>query len=184
MDKIAKLAPFERNGAVRVVVESPGGAVVKLKYDPDLGMMTLGRPLPLGLQYPCDWGFVPGTKAEDGDPVDAFVVADAPTFPGVVISCRLLGVIEAEQDDPQHKKRVRNDRLVALPVTAPRRELLRRYDDLPERVRAELEAFLLAAVQFEGKNVVILGRAGPDAAKALIERSRIPGSRVGSRARR
>jgi inorganic pyrophosphatase len=184
MDKIARLAPFDSNGAVRVVVESPGGAAVKLKYDPQLGLMTLGRPLPLGLRYPCDWGFVPGTEAEDGDPVDAFVVADAPTFPGVVISCRLLGVIQADQDHPQRKGRVRNDRLVALPVTAPRAESLRRYADLPERVRAELEAFLLAAVQFEGKNVAIIGRAGPAAATALIERCRVRGPRTASNKRR
>jgi inorganic pyrophosphatase len=132
----------------------------------------LKRPLPLGLRYPCDWGFVPGTKAEDGDPVDAMIVWDTPTAPGVVVACRAIGAIEVEQDDPEHKTRVRNDRILALPVADHRAEAVRHYRDLPDRRRAELEAFLLASVQFERKNVEIIGHAGPDAAQALIDRCR------------
>jgi inorganic pyrophosphatase len=182
MESIARLEPFDDDGTLRVVVESPAGAAIKLKYDPDLGLMTVKRPLPLGLRYPCDWGFIPGTEAEDGDPVDALIVWDTPTAPGVVVACRPLGVIQVEQDDPQSKTRVRNDRVVALPVADHRAEGLRHYRDLPERVRAELEAFLLASVQFEGKNAEIIGHAGPDAAHGLIDRSRTAAGRPKSRA--
>ena len=177
MESIARLQPFDDDGALRVVVESPAGAAIKLKYDPELGLMTLKRPLPLGLRYPCDWGFVPGTEAEDGDPVDALIVWDTPTAPGVVVACRPLGVIEVEQDDPEAKSRVRNDRIVALPLADHRSDGIRHYRDLSDRWRAEVEAFLLASVQFERKNVEIIGHAGPDAAHALIDRCRSAGGR-------
>jgi Inorganic pyrophosphatase len=81
----------------RVVVESPRGSSVKLKYDRELGVMTLSRPLPTGLVYPHDWEFVPGTSASDGDPVDALIVSDGGTASGVVVTCRPLGVLEVDQ---------------------------------------------------------------------------------------
>jgi len=71
--------------SIPVVVESPRGSSVKLKYDPAFGAITLSRPLPTGLTYPHDWGFVPGTKASDGDTVNALIFSDAATAPGVVV---------------------------------------------------------------------------------------------------
>jgi inorganic pyrophosphatase len=170
MLEIGRLSAFDTSGAVRAVVESPRGSAIKLKYDPELGVMTYGRPLPLGLRFPCEWGFVPGTLAEDGDPLDVLVLSDAPTFPGIVIACRPIGVIEVEQDDRERRGRQRNDRIVAVPLADKRAESLRRYEDVAARVRAELEAFLLAAVQFQDKHVVILGRGGPEQAQALVRR--------------
>ncbi len=170
MDSIERLSPFDEAGSLRAVVESPRGSAVKLKYDPRLHLMTYGRPLPLGLRFPCEWGFVPGTCAEDGDPLDALVLSDAPTFPGIVIACRAIGVIEVEQDDRARRGRERNDRIIAVPVADKRSEPLQRYADVPPRTRAELEAFLLAAVQFQNKHVVIVGHAGPDEACALVKR--------------
>lgn len=74
------LSPRDPSGALRVVIESPAGARVKLKYVPDLGGFILSRPLVPGVAYPFDWGFVPGTRGPDGDPVDAMVLLDVPTF--------------------------------------------------------------------------------------------------------
>ena len=90
MADLARLPPYDLQGAVRVVVESPRGSTVKLKYDAALAVMSVSRPLPLGLAYPYDWGFVPGTRASDGDPVDALIYWDVPSYPGVVVPCRAV----------------------------------------------------------------------------------------------
>src|SRR5262245_43332643 len=94
----ATLPTFGNGDAVHVVIESPRHAAVKWKYEPKLQAFTLSRPLPLGLVYPCDWGFIPSTQAADGDALDALVVWDATSFTGAVLRCRLLGVLIVEQN--------------------------------------------------------------------------------------
>src|SRR2546430_1417610 len=113
------LAHENGEGNLRVVVEVPKGGRVKLKWDPELGVFQASRYLPAGLSYPFDWGFVPGTKAEDGDPLDAIILADVPTWPGVVIPCEPLGVLRLEQDDKKGRRQ-RNDRLIVRPASASR----------------------------------------------------------------
>jgi inorganic pyrophosphatase len=154
---------------IRVVVESPRGSTVKLKYDMTLQVMTISRPLSLGLTFPYDWGFVPGTRAADGDPLDAIVLWDVATYPGVVIPCRALALLKVEQNG--EKTRIRNDRLILRPVEA-RREA-NRHDGaaMTERVRNELAQFLIAMTVLEGKEIEILGWDGPGAAIALIRSS-------------
>lgn len=167
MRALDKLPPRNEQGDVLVVVEAPRGSRVKLKYDPKLGAIQLGRPLPLGLHYPFDWGFVPGTCASDGDPIDAMVLHDAPTFPGVAIPCALIGVVRVEQTSK--RKRVRNDRLIAVAVDAPRFDGLRDARKLPKRTREELDQFFLSAVAFTDKNPKLLGWSGPREANRLLE---------------
>jgi inorganic pyrophosphatase len=161
------LSPRDDGGALRVVVESPQGSRVKLKYEPALGAFTLSRPLVLGLAYPFDWGFIPGTVAADGDPVDAMVVLDAPTYPGTVIACAALAVLQIEQKAKQGGGRQRNDRIIVAPV-----EARRPVDQLPERVRKELECFFVSATLFEDKDVRIVGWGSAAEAEALVDRSR------------
>jgi inorganic pyrophosphatase len=69
----------------------------KLDFDPNLRVFTLAKPLMAGLTYPYDWGFIPSTKAQDGDPLDVLVIHDAQTYPGVVLRCRPVGILELEQ---------------------------------------------------------------------------------------
>jgi inorganic pyrophosphatase len=151
-----------------VVVESPRGSAIKLKYDPGLGAMSISRPLALGLAYPFDWGFVPSTRGEDGDPVDAALFWDVATFPGVVVPCRALGVVQVEQRRTEGTGRARNDRILALPIHARRETELTSAISLPRRVRDELEHFFVAATALEHKDAQILGWAGPDAALELL----------------
>jgi inorganic pyrophosphatase len=167
-----RLAPFVGK-AFRVVVESPRGSTVKLKFDPAVGAMTVSRPLTSGLRYPFDWGFVPGTRAADGDPIDAMLAWDTETFPGVVIPCRALGIVKVDQKSVRGGRRERNDRVVAMPLKAPRFDHLRKAGDLPIRVRREIETFFLAVTALEGKDVRILGWGGPEAALRLIRRSAV-----------
>lgn len=169
MIDLGRLPPRDDEGSLRVVIESPRGANVKLKYDPALGIVMVSRPLPLGLCYPYDWGFVPGTRAPDGDPVDALVYWDAVSFPGVLVPCRPIGVVRLEQDSKSSGGRVRNDRVVAVPVKHSRGDGLRSADDLAERVRDEIAQFFLSAIFFEPKNPELLGWGGPEEAARLVD---------------
>jgi inorganic pyrophosphatase len=139
---------------------------MKLKYDPALGLFRISRPLPLGVTYPFDWGFIPGTRASDGDPIDVMVLYDAGTFPGVVIACSALAVLAVEQNSKKGG-RERNDRIIAAPVEARRPGA-----PLSPRARQELEAFFVSAVLLEKKDPTILGWGSADEAEALVERSK------------
>jgi inorganic pyrophosphatase len=159
-----------KNGLLHVIVESPAGSTAKLKWEPELQVFALSRPLPLGMSYPHDWGFVPGTRAPDGDPLDALVLSEGSSFPGLLIRCRPLGVVRLEQNRKAGAGRERNDRVIAVAEPAPRRDL-RRHDDLPARLRAEIDRFFLDVTFFEDKAAKILGWAGPDEAWQLVQSS-------------
>jgi inorganic pyrophosphatase len=167
--ELHRIPAFAHGDIFHVVVESPRGSSVKLKHDPDMDVFGISRPLPLGLVYPCDWGFVPSTKGPDGDPVDAAVFWDVSTFPGVVIQCRAFAVIEIDQRVPDDaSQRRRNDRILAIPVEARREAGLTSFEALPGRVRDELELFFVTAAALEGKDPKVLGWKGAQAALELI----------------
>lgn len=160
--------PFDEQHNLRVVVETPRGAGIKIKYDEKLGCFSLSRMLPLGVTYPYDFGFVPQTLAQDGDPLDAMVLIDAMTYPGVVISCRLLGALQVEERGMRGRP---NHRLVAVPVKAARKEELRNFGDLGRRMQQELERFFVMSSAFTSKDPVIRGWVGPDAAGDMVNRA-------------
>ena len=97
MSNPRNIEAFGASGELRMIVETPQGSAVKLKYDLKLKIFTVSKSLPLGLTYPFDWGFIPGTQGEDGDPLDALAIHDASTYPGVMLPCRLLGMIDLKQ---------------------------------------------------------------------------------------
>jgi inorganic pyrophosphatase len=163
------LPAWSKEGDLHVVIECPRGSQLKLKYDPTMGVFTLSRALVLGLSYPYDWGFIPGTRADDGDPVDAMVLIDAPTCPGLVIPCRPLGVVELSQKR-EGGGRERNDRVIAAPCASQRAQEIDHVDHLPRALREELEAFFTNATLFEGKDPRVLGWKGRKAAERLIRR--------------
>lgn len=170
MKSLDRLPTFAREDVFHVVVESPRGSTIKLKYDADLQAMSVSRPLPLGVRFPYDWGFVPSTRAEDGDPVDVLLLWDVASFPGVVVPSRAIAVVQVEQNRADGHGRVRNDRILAMPIET-RREIGLAMDGIPTRIRRELEQFFLAATALEGKDVTILSWAGADAALALLRRA-------------
>lgn len=113
MSNFLKLPLFTEEGDVNVVVETPRGSRAKFAFDPELKAFVFRKSLLTGLTYPHDWGFAPSTKAEDGDPLDIIVIHDATTFPGLVVKCRVIGILEIEQKS--RNKAERNDRLFAVP---------------------------------------------------------------------
>jgi inorganic pyrophosphatase len=104
----------------RAIIETPKGQRGKLAYDPASGAFELKRMLPDGMSFPLDFGFVPGTRGQDGDPLDILVLNDEPSPVGTLLTARLIGVIEAEQTEDGET--VRNDRILASPRLAPVRQ--------------------------------------------------------------
>lgn len=172
MPQLDRLPARDDDGNVLCVIEAPRGSRVKLKFEPRLGAMIVGRPLPLGVHYPFDFGFVPGTCAQDGDPIDVMVLHDAPTFPGVVIPATLIGVVKVEET--KRGKKQRNDRLLAIAASAPRFDGLRDARKLPRRARDELATFFLTAVAFTPKAVRVLGFGGAREADRLLNDALLP----------
>src|SRR5262249_48838831 len=84
---------------LNAVIDTPKGSRNKYKFDEQHGQWRLSKVLPAGHSFPCDFGFLPSTRGEDGDPVDVLLLADEPTFPGCVVPARLIGVLEAEQTE-------------------------------------------------------------------------------------
>ncbi|MBL6852848.1 MAG: inorganic diphosphatase [Alphaproteobacteria bacterium] len=162
---LVALPTFGAGGRIHVVVESPRGSAVKLKYEPDLEAIVFSRPLPDGVVYPFDWGFVPSTLGPDGDPVDAVVLHEVATFPGTVIGCRPLAVLEVRQTEKGKTRR--NDRLVFQPIVA---EEVRDDLALTARLKRQLEQFFLSAALGTGKKLHFLGWRGAEAAhKAVVD---------------
>ncbi len=169
---LESLPALREDGLLNVVVETPRGSTIKVKFDGGSGLMMLSRPLPAGLAYPYDWGFVTGTRASDGDPVDAMLFWDCSSYPALLVPSRAVAVLRVDQADPKGGRQ-RNDRLLVVPATSPRFDAIRSVDDVPERTRKELEQFFTAAVAFEGKDVRLLGWGNAADALALVE-SAIP----------
>jgi inorganic pyrophosphatase len=166
----SKVPVREKDGAFNAVIESPRGCRLKFKFNPAYGVLVMSRPLPLGIEFPFDWGFIPNTLSEDGDPLDVLVLFDQPTYPGIVIPCRALGLIKLKQNSKRSSSRERNDRIVAVPVDAPRYENLHGPGDLAPRLRQEIEHFFLSATFFESKNCRILGWSGATEAEKMINK--------------
>jgi inorganic pyrophosphatase len=161
--------PAFRGRQLQMVVECPRGSACKLVYDPELEGFRFSRALPAGLVYPWDWGFVPGTLAPDGDPVDALLLWDGASAPGVVVACRPVALLRWEQDGPR-RERIRNDRLVVVPADDARSDVLRAPRDLAPALRRQLERWFLDSVFFEDKHPRVLGWSGGEAALRLVRR--------------
>ncbi len=164
--------PVHQDGLVVVVIETPSRSGNKLKFDEGLGVYRLDRVLPPGMVFPFDFGFVPQTLGADGDPLDVIVLLDAPVDPGCVVLARLIGVIEADQQDKGKRSWERNDRLVAVPGGPKGHASARSFDDIdPFRLEA-IESFFETYHALDGERFRVIARRGPAAAEAVIRAGR------------
>jgi inorganic pyrophosphatase len=157
---------------IDVVVETPSASHNKLKFDPKRGALRLSRVLPAGMSFPFDFGYVPGTNAEDGDPLDVLLLLDAPVPPGCIVETRLIGVLEVEQREKDGAI-VRNDRLIGVAVESTTRRRLRDLDDIDPALLEEIEAFFDQYNRLDGKEFRVRHRRGADAARELARRARV-----------
>jgi inorganic pyrophosphatase len=165
-----KLKPIDKkDGTLQVIIETPKGSRNKFSFDPDQEIFSLKKVLPAGMAFPYDFGFLPRTLAGDGDPIDVLVLMDEPAFPGCLLRARLIGVIEGEQIDG--KKRIRNDRLVAIAEANHVYANVKKLGDLPRHFVKELEDFFVNYHQLEGKQYKLLGCKDADEALRLIKQA-------------
>jgi inorganic pyrophosphatase len=165
---IAALSPNARGGALRIVIETPKGTRNKFHFDPKLNAFSLTNVLPVGELFPFDFGFVPQTVGEDGDPLDVMLLMDEPAFPGCVVDARVIGVIEAEQTEDG--KRWRNDRLIAVARESHLHRRIRSLRDLDSRLLDEIEQFFKSYNTMRGRKFKPLGRYGPGRAEVLVRK--------------
>lgn len=165
------LNPFGRKerGVVLAVIETPGGSRNKFKYDEKLGFFSLAGVLPEGMVFPHAFGFVPRTRAADGDPEDILILMDEPTFTGCVVSCRLIGVMEAEQTEDGETER--NDRLIAVADHSRDYSDVKSLDDLNSNMLKEIEQFFITYNKEKGKKFKVLRMRGPGQALKLVKKS-------------
>jgi inorganic pyrophosphatase len=167
MTDLLQLPSRTANGDVHAVVETPRGMRAKLKYEPELGGFVLSKSLMLGLSYPYDWGFIPSTLADDGDPLDVMIIHDAATSPGLILRCHVIGALLTVQTHNGSKER--NDRLVAVPIHSHLERDLDHARALPPETRQELEKFFVATNELEDKKLKFEGWVGPKQALRLVK---------------
>ena len=155
------------SGTLNVIIETPKGSRNKFKFDDDQRLFLLGSVLPVGASFPFDFGFVPSTLGEDGDPLDVLVLMDEPAFPGCLVPARLIGVIEAEQTDEGETER--NDRLIAVAEQSHTHRNVHSLDQLSTNLLDEIEHFFASYNRIKGREFKPTGRHGPDRAEELIE---------------
>ncbi|HEX6174958.1 MAG TPA: inorganic diphosphatase [Candidatus Binatia bacterium] len=149
-----------------VIIETPKGSQNKYAYEPRFGTFVLDGVLPAGAVFPFDFGFVPSTIGEDGDPLDVLVLMDAAAFTGCIVASRLIGVIEAEQTE--NSKTFRNDRLIAVAVKSITHRSLRDISDVSGDLVGQIEHFFISYNMAKGKTFEPKGRSGRERALALL----------------
>ena len=171
MNLLKRLPPFDaKSGNLNVVIDTPKGCRSKFGFDMKRKAYVLKSVLPHGAVFPFDFGSIPGTVADDGDPVDALVLMDEPAFCGCLIESRLLGVIEAEQSE--NGKTERNDRLIAVAAKSQTHGGVKSLSDLSPALLKEIEHFFISYNQERGKKFRPLGRYGPKRAQRLVKKQK------------
>ena len=171
LSPIAALPPRPEDASpthVHVVVETPKGSRNKIDFAPDHGVFALKKAMPLGHAFPFDFGFVPGTLGGDGDPLDVLLLLDDPTYPGVLVDARLVGVLVTEQVE-RNGTPERNDRLLAVAKCSRRHEAVQTLDDLEPALLDEVEHFFRSYNEQAGKEVSVRERAGPERAATIVD---------------
>ncbi len=164
------LKPFDKEKEfIHVVIETPRGSRNKYKFEPKLGSMKLNKVLPAGMEFPYDFGFIPGTRAEDEDPIDVLLLMDEQVFPGCVVESRLIGVIEGEQQEDGET--TRNDRLVAVAKESHTHSDLTQITDINRTLLDELGQFFVNYHRLSGSTFKVLGIKGPKEASRCLKKA-------------
>jgi inorganic pyrophosphatase len=166
---LSQLQTFDPDsGELNAIIETPKGSRNKYDYDERQGVFKLGGVLPSGASFPFDFGFLPSTLGEDGDPLDVLVLMDEAAFAGCMVPVRLIGIVEAEQTE-RDGETMRNDRFIAVASNYRQQRDLHSLDDLAPTLMDEIEHFFVSYNSIKGKNFRPLHRSGPERAQELLK---------------
>lgn len=161
---LSLISPQPKPGVLNIVIEITAGSKNKYEFDKDLQAFILDRVLYSSVQYPCDYGFVPNTLADDGDPLDGMVLLDQPTFPGCVIAARPIGMLEMIDGGD------RDEKLLCVPDKDPRYAQIKSLKDIAPHRLDEIAEFFRSYKNLEKKVTEILGWQDVDQVMALVDK--------------
>lgn len=151
----------------RAIIETPKGSRNKFDYDVESGLFMLGGLLPEGMMFPFDFGFLPSSLGEDGDPLDIMVLMDAPAHVGCLMEVRIIGIITAEQTE--ESKTEINNRLLGVAVHSYAHEHLVSIKDLNKTLLDQIQEFFVSYNKQRGKKFEITGTGGPKKALEILK---------------
>ncbi|MGB3401889.1 MAG: inorganic diphosphatase [Microcoleaceae cyanobacterium] len=160
---LSKIPATPKPDLINVLIEIPAGSKNKYEFDKDLEAFALDRVLYSSVQYPYDYGFIPNTLADDGDPLDGMVLMDQPTFPGCVIAARPIGMLEMIDGGD------RDEKILCVPDKDPRFTEVKSLKDVSPHRLEEIAEFFRSYKNLEKKVTEILGWKDVDQVKPLIE---------------
>ncbi|HYW20074.1 MAG TPA: inorganic diphosphatase [Nodularia sp. (in: cyanobacteria)] len=161
---LSRIPAQPRPGIINVLIEIPGGSKNKYEFDKELEAFALDRVLYSSVRYPYDYGFVPNTLADDGDPLDGIVIMDEPTFPGCVIAARPIGMLEMIDGGD------RDEKILCVPDKDPRYADVRSLKDLAPHRLDEIAEFFRTYKNLEKKVTQILGWQDVDKVAPLVDK--------------
>ncbi len=161
---LSRIPAQPKPGILNVLIEIPGGSKNKYEFDKDLEAFALDRVLYSSVRYPYDYGFVPNTLADDGDPLDGMVMMDEPTFPGCVIPCRPIGMLEMIDGGD------RDEKILCVPDKDPRYAHVKSLKDVAPHRLEEIAEFFRSYKNLEKKVTQILGWQDVDKVAALVDK--------------
>lgn len=160
---LSRIPAQPKPGLLNVLIEIPGGSKNKYEFDKDLQAFALDRVLFSSVQYPYDYGFVPNTLADDGDPLDGIVLMDQPTFPGCIIAARPIGMLEMIDGGD------RDEKILCVPAKDPRYAQVKSLADVASHRLDEIAEFFRTYKNLEKKVTEILGWKDADQVQALVD---------------
>jgi inorganic pyrophosphatase len=160
--------PTYDGDSLNAIIETPIGSHAKYAFDVESGLFKLKTVLPAGAVFPYNFGFLPSTQGEDGDPLDVLVLMEAAAYPGCLLPSRLIGVIEAEQTETEGEIQ-RNDRLIAVAKSSALYGEIVALNDLQLPLVEQIEHFFASYNKLRGKKWKPIGRHGSTRAERLIK---------------
>ncbi|MBV9850698.1 MAG: inorganic diphosphatase [Armatimonadetes bacterium] len=166
--KKSDMRPHLREDSVMALIEIPRGSRNKYEWDEDMEGVALSRVLYQSVAYPTEYGFIPGTRAGDGDALDVVVLIDQPTFPGCLMRVRPIGLLRLVQEGQQ------DDKVLCVPVADPLYTETRDIGDIPPHRLVEIRHFFATYTELEGREVEVGEWEGARAAMEEIRACLLP----------